>query len=337
MVLVVLLSLLLASPSPAAAQQRPVDRRTWYQAYQDGRQQVQKKDWAAAIASLTVAREKGPAPGRRVPFYGDVYDDFLPDYYLGIAYLNTGRDQEAMTAFAAVQKSGLITQKDHEFGEFNTQLTAVTKRIDAARAAQVARQTTPTGSVPPSTGPTQSAANNAGPVAVDIPDTGNLGLANNAATSPATSTAATVATPDRPVATPVAPTGTSGKAPGDRTAASVPPPVRPGVPVQNTLPPAGTSGRVAEQIKAMTAFYSGDYKVAADLFLALAGTRAATRRDEFYLACSHAALVLTGQADRRTLDDVQARFTQIDGAEFAADARLVSPRILSLLRTKPTQ
>ena len=89
--LALLLSALIASQSAAQAQapgRRP-DTRTWYQAYADGKRAFDQKNWQAAVDSLEASKRAGaPKPGRKIPFYGDVYDDFLPDYYLGMAYVN---------------------------------------------------------------------------------------------------------------------------------------------------------------------------------------------------------------------------------------------------------
>ena len=52
----------------------------------------QQKNWTAAIADIEAASRLGaPKPGRNVFFYGDVYRDFNPDYYLGVAFLNLKR------------------------------------------------------------------------------------------------------------------------------------------------------------------------------------------------------------------------------------------------------
>ncbi|HEY7292178.1 MAG TPA: hypothetical protein VH583_20245, partial [Vicinamibacterales bacterium] len=79
----------LQSSAPPQAQQR-ADTRTWYEAYADGRRAFQQGNWQAAIDSLEASKRAAgaPKPGRRVPFYGDVFDDYIPDYYLGQAYLN---------------------------------------------------------------------------------------------------------------------------------------------------------------------------------------------------------------------------------------------------------
>src|SRR3954467_2252796 len=104
-----LLALFVATQSAGQAPARRNDTRTWYQAYADGKRAFDQKNWQAAIDSLEAAKRAGaPKPGRRIPFYGDVYDDYLPDYYLGMAYMNLRQFTRADQAFAAVRASGLI-------------------------------------------------------------------------------------------------------------------------------------------------------------------------------------------------------------------------------------
>lgn len=81
----------------------------------------------------------------------------------------------------------------------------------------------------------------------------------------------------------------------------------------------------------MAAFFGGDYQRAANILATLA-PNAGTARAEYYLACSRAALVLTGGADPSTLADAQARFARINAGSFAGDERFISPRILQVLR-----
>lgn len=333
----VLLGLLLAAP--AAGQQRGADTRTWYQAYQDGRQQVQRGDWQAAIASLEAAKRNGPKPGRRIPFYGDVYDDFLPDYFLGIAYLNAGRAQDAVKAFTAVNDAKLIAQRDREYAEFTRQLTAANDRVRAeSQVAQVAQQSPPPqqqqqpqqtsqqqAPTPVPTAPvTQSAANNPPDVPVRAPDAG----ATKDPAPPAQSPVQTA-----PLRSAAAPTSRPAAAATPTPAAADKQPTpRPNPPA---VANAATGGTRAE-VEGLRAFFSGDYRRAANTLAALAAS-GASPRVEFYLACSLAALALTESAAPATLDEARARFRAVNGAQLANDQRYVSPRIIAVLRDTPRQ
>lgn len=314
-----LLGLLLATP--AAAQQRGADTRTWYQAYQEGRQQVQRGQWQAAIASLEVAKRNGPKPGRRIPFYGDVFDDFLPDYFLGIAYLNAGRAQDAVTAFNTVRDAKLIAQRDREYVEFTKQSTAANERVRTEnQVAQAAPQQAPP------TAQQQQQAQQQTPAQVPAPPV-TQSAANNPPDTPA----------GVPVALPPPATQSPVQAPTVRPTPT-PSPVVPR-PTPQTRPPAAQKAPASglpPEVEGLTAFFSGDYQQAANLLSALA-VNGASPRVEFYLACSRAALVLTLNADPATLTEARARFSAVNTNLFTNDRRYVSPRILDLLRTTRTQ
>jgi len=317
-----LVGLLLATP--AAAQQRGADTRTWYQAYQDGRQQVQRGQWEAAIASLEAAKRNGPKPGRRIPFYGDVFDDFLPDYYLGIAYLNAGRAQDAVKAFSTVRDAKLIAQRDREYTEFIKQATVAEDRARAAAPTQVAQQPPLPQPSPqqqaqqpqPPAPVTQSAANNPPNLPVPTPDAAVSKAPTPAPPSPAQTP------PIRPATTPAPGPAVVGKQPAPR-------PNPPDV-------PNASAGGLRSEVDGLTAFFSGDYQRAANVLSALA-VSGASPRVEFYLACSRAALVLTGGADAASLTEARTRFAALNANQFAGDQRYISPRILELLRSAPRQ
>src|SRR4029077_9434385 len=150
--LALLLSALIASQSAAQAQapgRRP-DTRTWYQAYADGKVALDQKNGQAECDSLEASKRAGaPKPGRKIPFYGDVYDDYLPDYYLGIAYLNLRQFTQADQAFAAVRASGLISPKDREYAEFQRQTAAVTAGLRESATVAQNNQASPAGNTNP--------------------------------------------------------------------------------------------------------------------------------------------------------------------------------------------
>ena len=168
-----LLALFVGAQSTAQAPARRNDTRTWYQAYADGKRAFDQKNWQAAIDSLEAAKRAGAEAGPKIPFYGDVHDDYLPDYYLGMAYLNLRQFTQADQAFAAVRASGLIGPKDREYAEFQKQTTAVTAGLRESATVAQNNQATPTGNTPPAannppatTNP-QAAVPNPGPVATN--------------------------------------------------------------------------------------------------------------------------------------------------------------------------
>lgn len=318
------------------------DTRTWYQAYQDGRRQVQRGEWQAAIASLQQAKRTGPRPGRRIPFYGDVFDDFLPDYYLGLTYMNTQQYKDASAAFEAVRQAGLITAKDREYGDFTKQSARATSEVDKQPLAQVS---------PPTSAPTQTPAQTASQTAartIEPAQASNQpGIELPRPSSPFNPTQSPIQGPAPQTSNtssiggaPNAPTGTSGVEPPPTKA---PPRARSQVTVdkgiirnvRDTTPPAVI--RALRLESALRAFFVGDYRQAFTE-LSAPGAGDSDPRASFYLACSSAALVLTGGVSgdeaQRTLDSARGRFAQLNAAEFAADERYVSPRVLQTLRAE---
>ncbi len=124
--------------TPQQTPARGRDSRTWYLAYTDGVKSVLAGYWQSAIDSLEASkRARGaPKPGRRVPFYGDVYNDYLPDYYLGTAYLNLKRFADADRAFESVRASGVIAPRDREYAQLDASAKTAKASAQLAQAPQ---------------------------------------------------------------------------------------------------------------------------------------------------------------------------------------------------------
>ncbi len=93
----------------------------WYDAYDQGVAAVQRRDWKVAEQRLNEARTANPKQGRNVLAYGDRYVTYLPDYYLGIVYLNTNRSRDAEAAFGRVSAQKLIAANNPEYKTFEQQ------------------------------------------------------------------------------------------------------------------------------------------------------------------------------------------------------------------------
>jgi len=325
----VALGLLLALQA-ANAQQRRADSRTWYQAYADGRRAVQQGNWQAAVDSLEASKRAGaPKPGRRVPFYGDVFDDYLPDYYLGIALTNLGRYAEADRAFEAVRASGLIRPNDREYAQFDTQSKKAKTELLAL------------GPSPAPANPTNAAAGGA---------PGGGAAAGGATAPPPAGTNAEVNPPATPQPTPIQPS------PAATTPSTVPnyqpPPLQPStggsgrsgiVPRTPQPSPATPNAAVIqrtlspkEEEAAVTAYLSGRYDQSVNILGVLQSGVTGSERAFFYLACSRVALAILGQADAGSIADARAILSRAGNpARFNADSRYISPRVLRMLGVTP--
>ena len=326
-----LLALFVAAQSAGQAPARRNDTRTWYQAYADGKRAFDQKNWQAAIDSLEAAkRARAPKPGRKIPFYGDVYDDYLPDYYLGIAYLNLRQFTQADQAFAAVRASGLIGPKDREYAEFQRQTTAVTAGLrETATVAQnnqaaARRQRAASGEQPASR--EQPVSHGAQPRARRD---------QHAAGKPADPTVARIDAAERAdwqrrrhVAGTAADIGRSDKS---RAAADETPPT--------TRPSRRQSRDPSRREPKKTRFariYQGSTDQAAALLNSSVQGPGATPRAFFYLACSRTALAILGQGSSADVDGAKQLLARAGNpAQFAEDRRYVSPRVLRMLGLNP--
>jgi hypothetical protein len=324
-----LLALFVATQSAGQSPARRNDTRTWYQAYADGKRAFDQKNWQAAIDSLEAAkRARAPKPGRRIPFYGDVYDDYLPDYYLGMAYLNLRQFTQADQAFAAVRASGLIGPKDREYAEFQRQTTAVAAGLRETATVAQNNQAPPAGNTPPAAN-NPSVANNSpatvpnpGPVATNTP--ANLPTQQvPPSTQPAAPPGNTAATLPGRQPTSTVPTGPARGARNGAANSIITPPIK------GPVPP-----RAEED--AIRAYLSGQYDQAAALLNSSVQGPGATPRAFFYLACSRTALAILGQGSSADVDGAKQLLARAGNpAQFAEDRRYVSPRVLRMLGLNP--
>jgi hypothetical protein len=107
--LVPAVSMLMLLVTAAIAQQK-----RWFELYDEAIQHVRRSEWSLAETKLQQAKKGGPGPGRTVLRYGMLRDDYFPDFYLGVVYLNTNRPKEALQQFQLARSQKLNVQ-DKEF------------------------------------------------------------------------------------------------------------------------------------------------------------------------------------------------------------------------------
>ena len=350
---------LLALTSPIVALTIPVSAQAsranqaqvrWYDAYQQAVSAVQRRDWPTAERLLLQAQAGGTKPGPRVFTYGDSYIRFVPDYYLGVVYLNTNRNREAEEAFARVRSLGVIGAKDPEYTAFERQareatfnrafaeaqqlgakgdFTQANSRLDEARTTKIddAKVTALSREL------TQQMAKAQVPPPVDSPVQGPIQQPVTAAQPPPSTTAGGIPNSYTP------PSASNPKA-----GVITPPRTNPSVPkagVGKTPPDAnktfGNQGIILAKQTALRdgllAFFSGDYGTAIPLLASAAEPSGANPRAEVFLACAKVGLVLTGGGDAAMLREARAAFQTADAQRnlSAADRRFISPRVLQQL------
>lgn len=351
-----LTSLIVALTIPVSGQANRANQAQarWYDAYQQAVSAVQRRDWPTAERLLLQALSSGTKPGPRVFAYGDTYIRFVPDYYLGVVYLNTNRAQEAEAAFARVRSQKIIAAKDPEYTAFERQgkeatfnrafgeaqqlatkgdFTQANSRLDEARTTRIddtkvtmlAREITQQmakAQVPPpvnADSPVQAPVQQPATVAQTPPSTTAGGIPNNYTPPNASNTNAGVITAPR--VNPTVPKAGVGRTPPDanKTFAN-----------QGVILARQTALR-----DGLLAFFSGDYGSAIPLLASAAQEPSASPRAQVFLACAKVGLVLTGGGDAAMLREARAAFQNADAQRnlSAADRRFISPRVLQQLET----
>ncbi len=330
----------------------------WYDEYDRALKAIAAKppDWATAETALLAARTRGPAQGPRVMFPGEIYKPFIPDYYLGVVYLNSGRASQAETTFLRVRTANIIDQKDSLYRTFVSQSRTATYTRAASDARRLIAAKDFAGAEKAIAEASDSRANDPG--AKDLREELDAAMRPPALpTGTGTPINASINSPnqnvglgDAPARTSPAPpaggggppagnAGTSGSTAGNTTR-------RPSGNLPANTSGARVSGNAAsstgmtdpEQLLAvgLRAFLAGNYQAAADSLGVASNDLYAPPRVLLYLACANAALVLTGRADVALIETAKAQYTAADPRTNLRDEdrRVISPRLLDYLTGK---
>ena len=344
----VLICVMVATAAPAAGQANRANQAQlrWYDAYNQAKKAIESRNWATAERLLLQLQSSGPKPGPRVYAYGDNYEWFFPDYYLGVVYLNTGRDREAETAFGRVRP--LINAKDSQYTALQRQsqeatfnramkeavelnakgdFTAARNRAEEARLTnfdngkatkllqdinvQMAKATTPA-PPPPVT---------ANPAPVQPPYAQNPATSAGGQPPSTVGSTANASLPNQGVITPPSSTVRNPKITPNQTFDRQPP----------VVPPSTATLR-----NGLLAYFSGDYRSAIPLLTSAADQPGANSRAAIFLACAKVGLALTGGGDAALLREARTSFqsANLQGTLSAADRRLISPRVLQQLESQ---
>ena len=318
------------------------DAIRWYDAYDRGVKSVGAQAWAEAERYLLQARQNGPEQGPNVLFVGEDYRAFIPDYYLGIVQLRTGRFAQAEATFASVRARRLIEPKNRLASALTQQEKEATAGRIAAEAAADAAGKPSTAVRPPMTQPAPTGTPNLPVSANPLP--GGLGSQAqtpigqqrpNLPTFPAGSGMQAGDTKNPP------PTGPATNPGGARAQGQTPPAKNPPPQTPSTPPPAddgygfGTPAASDPQFaNGVRQFLGGDYAAAVSALERADESPAASPRVKIYLACAHAALVLTGRAEPQRMAMARQLFADGDPDRNLNDddRALISPRVLDRLR-----
>jgi hypothetical protein len=314
-----------------AQQQRPAS--DWDDLYREAKRHIERREWKIAeeklVASVKTGPPSGPGAIRRMMGRDE---DYFPEYYLGIVYLNTGRAAPAVTQFQVARKRG-INPKDSEF----RQLAALEARAATLVEAEAPKR--PVGPEPKQQfkvlfdqslralgearyDDAEAAAKQARALKVDDAAIDGLLEKVNTARASARLQQELARGPGlaelRRLLTEYESTGASLDEVRRRIAAA-----------------EGVEIRTAAERAAMLAFFEGNYQRSVSTLADAEKKTALSPRGHFYRACSLASLAtrgkVTNQAQLREARRQYAIAAQ-NAAEFDRDLKFISPRLLELLR-----
>jgi tetratricopeptide (TPR) repeat protein len=72
---------------------------SWYDDYDKGTTAAHKGDWRAVIQNMTAAINGNSNESNMAKTYGTIFINYHPFYYRGVAYLNTGKYEQAVSDF----------------------------------------------------------------------------------------------------------------------------------------------------------------------------------------------------------------------------------------------
>jgi tetratricopeptide (TPR) repeat protein len=70
---------------------------SWYDDYDDGLKAARNGQWSTVISKMTAAINGNPKENDKARTYGAIFINYHPYYYRGIAYLNTGKYEQAIS------------------------------------------------------------------------------------------------------------------------------------------------------------------------------------------------------------------------------------------------
>jgi tetratricopeptide (TPR) repeat protein len=79
---------------------------SWYDDYDDGLKAARNGQWSAVIQKMTAAINGNAKENDKARTYGAIFINYHPYYYRGVAYLNTGKYEQAISDFERTTGAG---------------------------------------------------------------------------------------------------------------------------------------------------------------------------------------------------------------------------------------
>ncbi len=308
-------------------------RAVWDDLYREAIRHVRRQEWPLAEQKLIESQKTAPPSGRDVIRRGLMgRDDYFPEFYLGVVYLNTGRVAAALTQFQIARRRGLNPKE----GDFR-QIDGLEARANTILEAEArARPPAPDPKAPFKAlldqaqrafaesryDDAESAAKQAGALNVDDSAVDALlqkiSSARTAARFQQQLKGASSLSDLRRLLATYETTSVSLDELRRRIAAG-----------------EAVEARAAAERLGMIEFFSGNYQRALTLIAEAEKTAPLSARGNFYRACSLASLATRGKATNQAQLREARRYYAIAAQQadsFGKDLAYVSPRLLQLLK-----
>jgi tetratricopeptide (TPR) repeat protein len=102
---------------------------SWYDDYDAGINAANKGQWSTVIQKMSAAIASHPKEGDKERTYGAIFITYHPYYYRGVAYLNTGKFEQAVSDFEKTSGPG-----DTNLGDLNALMQRAKSKLEAASA-----------------------------------------------------------------------------------------------------------------------------------------------------------------------------------------------------------
>jgi tetratricopeptide (TPR) repeat protein len=102
---------------------------SWYDDYDAGITAANKGQWSTVIQKMSAAISGHPKEGDKERTYGAIFITYHPYYYRGVAYLNTGKFEQAIADFEKTSGPG-----DTNLGDLTTLMQRAKTKLEAANA-----------------------------------------------------------------------------------------------------------------------------------------------------------------------------------------------------------
>ncbi len=119
---------------------------TWYNNYNSALDDIDDGNWSAAIEKLQLAISEKPGPKLKTKTTGLRFIDYIPYYYLGIAYYNKADWSNARDAFRKSARYSAVRSKTAEYTDLSRKLDECENKLKPVETKTV-KQTTPKESV----------------------------------------------------------------------------------------------------------------------------------------------------------------------------------------------